>query len=192
MLGRKGYLRFGMERIEGGSQDTGPVRSDGATGARSDRRGTRPVRHEPSGPPGTAVLICAIAAHFLLSEAYNVLPSNYVAGGEVGHFQWQMFDLTVFDPWRVKMIGQCAGQILMASLMAWISARPVRAYAIAWAAFFGFRMWLELDSGDPSVLLWIEATALYICIGTAYLHNRFEVKRNPLRIVHRAWNQRTS
>ena len=128
----------------------------------------------------------------MLSEAYNVLPSNYVAGGEVGHFQWQMFDLKVFDPWRVKMIGQCAGQILMASLMAWISARPVRAYAIAWAAFFGFRMWLELHSGDPSVLLWIEATALYICIGSAYLHNRFEVKRNPLRIVHRSWNQQTS
>lgn len=117
-----------------------------------------------------------------------MLPSNYVGGGEVGRFQWQMFDMLMVDPWRVKMVGQCAGQILMALVMAWISARPLRAYALAWASFFSFRMWLELTSGDPSALLWIEAAALTVCVGTAYLHNRFEVKRNPLRIVHRSWN----
>ena len=57
------------------------------------------------------------------------------------------------------------------------------------AAFFGFRMWLELHSGDPSILLPVEAVALYLCMRSAYLHNRFEVKRSPLRIVHRAWRQ---
>lgn len=132
-----------------------------------------------------------IVAYFLLSECYQVLPSNYVAGGEVGHYQWQMFDLNVLDPWRLKMVGQCMGQVIMALILAWVTVLPIRSYALGWAAFFGFRLYLELTSGNPSILLPVEAIALYICLGSAYLHNRFEVKNHPLRIVHRAWNQRS-
>lgn len=109
-----------------------------------------------------------------------------MASGEVRGYQWQMFDLSMVDPWRVKMIGQCAGEIIMALVICLVTVRPLRAYAVAWAGFFGFRLWLELN-GNPTTLMLYEATALLACMSVAFLNNLFEIKTNPLRVVHRSW-----
>lgn len=124
-----------------------------------------------------------------MGEAYQVLPTNFVSYGEVGRYQWQLFDLSIVDPWRVKMISQCLAEMLTALWIGWILKGRYTSYAVVWAVFFLFRLSMELYSGNPSTLLLFEAAALAILMLTAWVHNRYEIKRNPLRVVHRSWDK---